>query len=156
MSWAQAALTAVRRGEPLALVTVVAAEGSTPREAGARMLVGEQGQSGTIGGGALEYRATDQARRMLGSQRNWALQDFPLGPFLQQCCGGHVRLLLERLDDGSAGWLGEAARLEAAGERYQLKARVAGDRLFRSILPAKPGRGTARSAVEGAAPTLAD
>jgi len=104
------------------MVTVVAAEGSTPREAGTRMLVGERGQSGTIGGGALEYRATEQARRMLASDRSWALQDYPLGPFLRQCCGGHVRLLLERLDGGSAGWLGEAARLETAGERYQLKA----------------------------------
>ena len=115
MSWAATALTAVRRGEALAMVTVVAAEGSTPREAGTRMLVGERCQSGTIGGGALEHRATDQARRMLGSDRDWALQDYPLGPFLRQCCGGHVRLLLERLDSGSAGWLGEAARLETAG-----------------------------------------
>ncbi|HRD28620.1 MAG TPA: XdhC family protein, partial [Caulobacter sp.] len=75
-----------------------------PREAGARMLVGERAQSGTIGGGALEHRATDQARRMLAADRGWALQDYPLGPFLKQCCGGHVRLLLERLDGDSEGW----------------------------------------------------
>ena len=80
MSWAATALTAVRRGETLAMVTVVAAEGSTPREAGTRMLVGSTGQSGTIGGGNLEYRAMDQARRMLASERRWALQDYPLGP----------------------------------------------------------------------------
>ena len=134
MSWAATALTAVRRGEALAMVTVVTAEGSTPREAGTRMLVGERGQSGTIGGGNLEHRATEQARRMLVSERGWALQDYPLGPFLQQCCGGHVRLLLERLDGESAGWLGEAARLETAGERYQLKASVRGHHLERSIL----------------------
>lgn len=139
MSWAVRALTAVQRGEALAMVTVVAAEGSTPRETGARMLVGEQGQSGTIGGGALEFRATDQARRMLASERSWALQDYPLGPFLQQCCGGHVRLLLERLDGGSADWLGEAARLETAGERYQLEASVRGDHLHRSIIHAERG-----------------
>jgi xanthine dehydrogenase accessory factor len=142
MSWAATALTAVRRGEALAMVTVVVAEGSTPREAGTRMLVGETGQSGTIGGGALEHRATEQARRMLESERSWALQDYPLGPFLQQCCGGHVRLLLERLDGASAGWLADAARLETGGERYSLQARVAGEHLLRSILPAKPGRGT--------------
>ena len=134
MSWAANALTAVQRGEALAMVTVVAAEGSTPRGAGTRMLVGERGQSGTIGGGALEFRAVGQARRMLAADRGWALQDYPLGPFLQQCCGGHVRLLLERLDGGSAGWLGEAARLETAGERYELKASVRGDALHRSIL----------------------
>ena len=134
MSWAAQALTAVRRGEPLAMVTVVAAEGSTPREAGTRMLVGETGQSGTIGGGNLEHQATIQARRMLAAERGWALQDYPLGPFLQQCCGGHVRLLLERLDGASADWLGEAARLERRGERYRLEARVQGETLLRSIL----------------------
>jgi len=141
VSWAQAALTAVRRGEALAMVTVVAAEGSTPREAGTRMLVSERGQSGTIGGGALEHRAMEQARRMLASERGWALQDYPLGPFLRQCCGGHVRLLLERLDGGSVGWLDEAARLETAGERYALKALVQGDTLQRSILPNAVGEG---------------
>lgn len=134
MSWASQALTAVERGEPLALITVVAAEGSTPREAGARMLVTPLGQSGTIGGGHLEYRATEQARCLLKqSDRGFALQDYPLGPFLQQCCGGHVRLLLERLDEGSRAWLEPAARAESAGRPYALKARVCGTRLQRAF-----------------------
>jgi xanthine dehydrogenase accessory factor len=134
MTWAAQALSAVSRGEPLALVTVVAAEGSTPREAGARMLVTAGGQSGTIGGGHLEYRATEQARRLLEqSERGFALQDYPLGPFLQQCCGGHVRLLLERLDEGSRAWLEPAARAEAAGRPYALEARVCGTRLARAF-----------------------
>jgi xanthine dehydrogenase accessory factor len=134
MRWAAQALSAVRRGEPLALVTVVAAEGSTPREAGARMLVTAAGQSGTIGGGNLEYRATQQARRLLTqSERGFALQDYPLGPFLQQCCGGHVRLLLERLDEGSRAWLEPAAKAEAAGRSYALEARVCGTRLTRAF-----------------------
>ncbi|MFZ5670724.1 MAG: XdhC family protein [Pseudomonadota bacterium] len=141
MSWAAQALAAVRRGEAVALVTVLAAEGSTPREAGTRMLIGERGQSGTIGGGALEHRASEQARRMLASDRNWALQDYPLGPFLQQCCGGHVRLLLERLDRDSARWLGEAARREAAGERYRIEGCVRGGRLERTVLPNAVGEG---------------
>ena len=134
MSWAADALHKVSIGEPLALVTVIAAEGSTPREAGARMLVTANGQSGTIGGGHLEYRATQQARRLLGqSERGFALQDYPLGPFLQQCCGGHVRLLLERLDAASRAWLEPAARAEAAGRSYALEARVCGARLARAF-----------------------
>jgi len=52
-----------------------------------------------------------------------------------------VRLLLERLDDGSESWLDEAARLETAGERYQLSARVKGEALQRSILPNAVGEG---------------
>lgn len=134
MSWAAQALNAIARGEPLALVTVIAAEGSTPREAGTRMLVTADGQTGTIGGGALEYRAADQARRLLGqATRGWAVQDYPLGPFLQQCCGGHVRLLLERLEAADRTWLEPAARAEAAGRPYGLKARICGARLERAF-----------------------
>ena len=134
MTWAAQALRAVTLGEPLALVTVVAAEGSTPREAGTRMLVTPLGQSGTIGGGNLEHRATEQARRMLTqTERGFALQDYPLGPFLQQCCGGHVRLLIERLDTDDHVWLEPAARAEAAGRSYALQARVCGTRLARAF-----------------------
>src|ERR1700754_4097323 len=38
-AWIAQAVASVRRGEPLAMVTVVGAQGSTPRELGARMLV---------------------------------------------------------------------------------------------------------------------
>lgn len=134
MNWATRALQTLTAGEPLALVTVVAAEGSTPREAGTRMLVTPAGQSGTIGGGHLEYRATEQARRLLSqTDRDWAMQDYPLGPFLQQCCGGHVRLLLERLGADDRAWLEPAARAEAAGQPYALKAEVCGARLNRAF-----------------------
>lgn len=134
MNWATQALQTLTRGEPLALVTVIAAEGSTPREAGTRMLVTADGQSGTIGGGNLEYRATEQARRLLTrTERGFALQDYPLGPFLQQCCGGHVRLLLERLDAEDRAWLEPAARAEAAGQAYALRAEVCGARLQRAF-----------------------
>ena len=45
-------------GNDLVLVSVTASSGSTPRGAGSRMLVGKNGRiSGTIGGGAVEYRA---------------------------------------------------------------------------------------------------
>jgi xanthine dehydrogenase accessory factor len=40
-------------GEPMALVSVTAAKGSTPRESGARMLVTPRASTGTIGGGRL-------------------------------------------------------------------------------------------------------
>lgn len=109
--WIGQALSSVRRGEPLAMVTVVGARGSTPREAGARMLVWPDRFVGTIGGGSLEHQGLDQARRLLGqASRRHALQDYPLGPLLGQCCGGHVRLLLEKIDESSLAWLEAAAR----------------------------------------------
>ena len=50
----------------LVLVSVTASSGSTPRGAGSRMLVGKSGRiSGTIGGGAVEYRAECMALDIL-------------------------------------------------------------------------------------------
>jgi xanthine dehydrogenase accessory factor len=51
----------------LALVEVACAKGSTPRDAGAWMLVSRKAIFGTIGGGQLEYMAIDKAREMLRS-----------------------------------------------------------------------------------------
>lgn len=96
--WTRQARDALREG-PAALVTILAVEGSAPRGPGARMVVTESGLQGTIGGGALEYQATRQARAMLAlAPGSWRVQDYPLGPLLGQCCGGRVRLLVEHLD----------------------------------------------------------
>lgn len=101
--WAIAA-RAAPIGQPIALVTVLAAEGSAPRGPGARMLVTADGHAGTIGGGALEWRAAEQARAILAlPPGSWRVQDYPLGPLLGQCCGGRVRLLVEHLAD--TGWI---------------------------------------------------
>lgn len=85
--------------EPLAMVSVLVCEGSAPRGPGTRMLVSAGSTWGTIGGGALEFRAIEQARRALDlAPGSWRVQDYPLGPLLGQCCGGRVRLLIEHLD----------------------------------------------------------
>lgn len=90
---------------PTALVTILATEGSAPRGAGTRMVVTAGALAGTIGGGALEWRATEQARAILALPPGaWRIQDYPLGPLLGQCCGGRVRLLVERLADDA--WMG--------------------------------------------------
>ncbi|MDQ6437326.1 xanthine dehydrogenase accessory protein XdhC [Mesorhizobium sp. LHD-90] len=60
-------LCAFLDGPPTALVEVVSAKGSTPREKGAWMLVSPLRIFGTIGGGQLEFMAIDKAREMLRS-----------------------------------------------------------------------------------------
>ena len=45
----------------VARVVIAEVQGSSPREVGAAMLVWDGGQSGTIGGGALEYQAAQRA-----------------------------------------------------------------------------------------------
>ena len=79
---------------PVARVVVAATQGSVPREVGAEMLVTADGLEGTIGGGALEFEATERARVALenGTDR---FDRMPLGPSLGQCCGGSVSVLIE-------------------------------------------------------------
>jgi xanthine dehydrogenase accessory factor len=96
--WTSQASESLRRG-PAALVTILATEGSAPRRPGARMVVTGTGLAGTIGGGKLEHLAAAQARAILAlAPGSWRVQDYPLGPLLGQCCGGRVRLLVERLE----------------------------------------------------------
>lgn len=99
------------------LVTVVGARGSTPREAGARMVVSASGAiAGTIGGGRLELDAIETARALAGEGRDTtAIRRFALGPALGQCCGGHVTLALEVFTQTRAGEIGALADAEAAG-----------------------------------------
>ena len=88
------------------LVTLAQIKGSTPRESGTKMLVWDEGFSGSIGGGSLEYAALAEARRLLGQPPGGPrLERVALGPSLGQCCGGSVTLLMEPLDEGALVWL---------------------------------------------------
>lgn len=140
LSWAAEALGLLAQGDA-AMVTLVAVEGSAPREAGARMIVGADRIVGTVGGGNLEFLLIDQARRLIGSDVHVLQQDYPLGPLLAQCCGGRVRVLVERLDAGSREWLAAADALERAGERYVLRGEIVDGRVVRRVEAAWLARG---------------
>ena len=79
-------------------VRVTAAQGSTPRAAGASMLVTRDRIEGTIGGGQLEWQALQAARKMLDEEAVHAELRLSLGPALRQCCGGKVLLSLDAID----------------------------------------------------------
>ncbi|MHA4875690.1 XdhC family protein, partial [Enterococcus faecium] len=55
-----------RAAGPVVRIVVLRVDGSTPREAGAAMVVGAYNTWGTIGGGRLELEATHNARALLG------------------------------------------------------------------------------------------
>ena len=82
------------------LVTLAESAGSSPREAGARMVVRPDGRfSGTIGGGALEWLALAEAQQMMaggGGSAAFRRLNKALGPELGQCCGGAVVLADQR------------------------------------------------------------
>ncbi|MBY0361273.1 MAG: xanthine dehydrogenase accessory protein XdhC [Phreatobacter sp.] len=100
-----------------ALVSVLAARGSVPREPGARMIVRPDGAfHGTIGGGTLEWQALAKAQALLVRGDAAALiLDQPLGPALGQCCGGHVTLAIERFAADDRDMVAELAAVERAG-----------------------------------------
>ena len=81
-------------GDAVVLVTVARVEGSTPREAGAKMIVTRDSARYTVGGGHLEWRAIEIAREVLRdgmrAPRLRRLERLSLGPSLGQCCGGAV------------------------------------------------------------------
>ncbi|MDU8912047.1 xanthine dehydrogenase accessory protein XdhC [Aestuariicoccus sp. MJ-SS9] len=103
----------------VARVVVAETAGSAPREAGAAMLVWEGGQSGTIGGGALEKMATETAFERQGAQR------YPLGPGLGQCCGGAVTLWTDWYDAAALARLeGQSVIARGTGDRPLSVARL--------------------------------
>ncbi len=108
--WLDALEGALAAGRGAALVTVIEARGSTPRDAGTRMAVTEDGIAGTIGGGRLELVAIKRARRMLSdpARPGAAVETLALGPSLGQCCGGAAQILVQRIGAADAGWIAAA------------------------------------------------
>ncbi|KIH81916.1 xanthine dehydrogenase accessory protein XdhC [Pseudomonas batumici] len=95
-SWLSALADLQNQGEPCVLVTIIEELGSTPRNAGSKMVVSAASSFDTIGGGHLEYKAMQIAREMLASgQQSTRLERLTLGASLGQCCGGVTVLLFE-------------------------------------------------------------
>ena len=98
-SWIEAAAALNARQQSFVLVTVLNVTGSAPRPAGTKMLVCTEGIVSTIGGGHLEYIAIARAHLMLTDSSTetleQAVEEYPLGARLGQCCGGRVTLLYE-------------------------------------------------------------
>lgn len=105
--WLAALRDLNRRGEPAVLVTVVQTRGSTPREPGAKMVVGGSTVHDTIGGGQIEHAGIESARLMLADGGGYAntVEKHKLSPLLGQCCGGVVTMLLERIPGEPRTWL---------------------------------------------------
>lgn len=90
-------LTALQNGRACFLTTIIASSGSTPRNAGAYMLIDENGRLyGTIGGGNLEYQATLTGQKHLADKVGF-IHDYVLtaesSAELGMICGGSCRIL---------------------------------------------------------------
>jgi xanthine dehydrogenase accessory factor len=96
-----AAAEALKRGDAVALVTVVRSVGSTPQRAGAKMLVFADGRTvGTIGGGCYENDAFWKAREAIASGRPQLLHYELNDDFAQEnglVCGGQMDVHVDPL-----------------------------------------------------------
>lgn len=92
-------------GRAFVLVTILDSTGSVPRGAGSRMLVTEEGQWGTIGGGAVEYAARKEAENLL-SQKISLLRQYCLdrnaAAEIGMVCGGDITVFFQYTEAGSA------------------------------------------------------
>lgn len=102
-NWISALAELQNQGEPCVLVTIIDERGSTPRNAGSKMVVTAGRIFDTVGGGHLEYKAMQIAREMLASGSQYTrLERFSLGASLGQCCGGVNVLLFEPMGQPQA------------------------------------------------------
>ena len=116
------ALSLLENGEPFALVTLVARQGSTPRAAGAQMLVRRDGSiAGTIGGGLLEATMMREAARAIAAGRSQVSAVELTGQSVSgptMICGGNAAVLVAFVpgrDGGLRTLLGAAAQARADG-----------------------------------------
>lgn len=125
----------IARDGRAAMVTILEAHGSVPREAGARMVIDvEGGFHGTIGGGTLEWRMLAEAQRALETAKaGFDTRSLPLGPELGQCCGGRVTVSVEVFDAEDLGWMQPLLDLEAHGPVSTI-ARLVDRRMARHVV----------------------
>lgn len=129
----------VDRDGVAALVSVLVARGSTPREAGSRMIVTRgDAISGTIGGGRLELESIRRATSLLEAGRDTTeLQRLALGPSIGQCCGGDVELAIEIFGRDRLDQLERLAGAEAAGPFQTTTVLTDGEPTVREIVGAE-------------------
>jgi xanthine dehydrogenase accessory factor len=93
---------ALERGEEVALVTIVAAQGSTPQRVGAKMLVYPDGRiAGTIGGGCYENDALGKAREALIARKPRLVKYDLTDDFAEESgliCGGQMTVYIEPVE----------------------------------------------------------
>ena len=93
---------ALERGEPAALVTIVATHGSTPQRVGAKMLVfGDGRMVGTIGGGCYENDAFWKAREAITARKPQLVHYELSDDFAEETgliCGGQMDVYIEPIE----------------------------------------------------------
>ena len=90
------------QGKEVALATVIATWGSSPRPVGSQLVTDSEGRfEGSVSGGCIEGAVIEEARKVMQSGKPGVLQ---FGVSDEQAwevglaCGGTVRVLVERVE----------------------------------------------------------
>ena len=102
LEWVTARL---REGEPVALASVITAQGSVPGKPGAHMAVTESEVFGTVGGAGLELKVMNHLREILESKQG-RIETYQLqkeatskaGTPLNSLCGGILTVAMEVIE----------------------------------------------------------
>ena len=87
--------TVIEQGIPAVLCIVTGTKGSTPRKAGSKMLVFNDGSiKGTIGGGSIEFQVIQDALKIISCGEPFTRQ-FHLENDLKMHCGGTMDIYFE-------------------------------------------------------------
>lgn len=110
---------------PLVLASIITQSGSSPRTAGARMLVLPGGGiKGTIGGGRYESEAISEALDLLQKQGNARSIFFALNKAsdMDMICGGNILVLLQHIAPTAKNiqFFSQAAEAERSGEIFAM------------------------------------
>ena len=102
----EALTDSLKSGKQVCLATVIKAVGSTPREAGAKMVIFQNGKAvGTIGGGLLEKKVIDKAVELLKISGEPTIEKFSLKEKSENeagmICGGEMEVFIEPISSGS-------------------------------------------------------
>ena len=100
-TWVSAIHQILSRKRSLVMALILSQEGSTPRTAGTRMLIGADGVVvGTIGGGRIEAGVMETAREMLGKP-GAVIRSFDLtseiADAMDMICGGKLEILIDSI-----------------------------------------------------------
>ncbi len=114
---AQTAIKLLKSGTGFAQAVILTSSGSTPREAGASMLILEDGTIvGTVGGGVLEAHIQKLAKTVIADKKS-AVTEYVLeqtgAAAIGAICGGRATILIDYIDPA------DASNLDYFGQLYQ-------------------------------------
>ena len=114
---------------------IISAEGSVPRNINTFMLISKYNIFGSIGGGQLEYQIIKISKTNL-NKKNFKKEilNIPLGPSIGQCCGGYVRIILEKYKNGMMALESEKYKSNLKNNLYIFGAGHVGQQLSTKVI----------------------